>query len=116
LKEARSRLPQWKFLHIKHSQAKQASPVAGMKVQRYRRKIFLTTVKTMSKQQIVLASGIKCSHINTIEIHPAYRGVSLKQDFFYLLAYGFYLEKNQVGRSEKIKKKTLFFTIITTIT
>jgi hypothetical protein len=26
------------------------------------------------------------------------------------------LEKNQVGRSEKIKKKTLFFTIITTIT
>jgi hypothetical protein len=30
----------------KHSQA--ASPVAGMKVQRYRHKLFLTTVKTTS--------------------------------------------------------------------
>ena len=27
---------------------KRASPVAGMKVQRYRRKLFLTTVKTTS--------------------------------------------------------------------
>jgi hypothetical protein len=33
----------------KHSQA--GWPVAGMKVQRYRRKLFLTTVKSMSKQQ-----------------------------------------------------------------
>jgi hypothetical protein len=37
------------ILPYKHSQA--ASPVAGMKVQRYRRKLFLTTVKSMSKQQ-----------------------------------------------------------------
>ena len=35
LKEARSRLPGWKFLHI--NTRKRASPVAGMKVQRYRR-------------------------------------------------------------------------------
>ena len=49
LKEARSRLPGWKFLHI--NTHKRASPVAGMKVQRYRRKIFLTTVKSMSKQE-----------------------------------------------------------------
>ena len=49
LKEARSRLPGWKFLHI--NTHKRASPVAGMKVQRYRRKLFLTTVKSMSKQQ-----------------------------------------------------------------
>jgi hypothetical protein len=35
----------------KHSQAPRASPVAGMKVQRYFRKLFLTTVKSMSKQQ-----------------------------------------------------------------
>ena len=49
LKEARSRLPGWKFLHI--NTHKRASPVAGMKVQRYRRKLFLTTVKSMSKQE-----------------------------------------------------------------
>jgi hypothetical protein len=49
-----------------------------MKVQRYRRKLFLTTVKSMSKQnKIVPASGMKFSHINTREIHPAYRAVSL---------------------------------------
>jgi hypothetical protein len=45
LKEARSRLPGWKFFHI--NTRKRASPVAGMKVQRYRRKLFLTTVKTI---------------------------------------------------------------------
>ena len=39
LKEARSRLPGWKFLHI--NTHKRASPVAGMRVQRYRRKLFL---------------------------------------------------------------------------
>jgi hypothetical protein len=39
LKEARSRLLQWKFLHI--NTHKRASPVATMKVQRYRRKLFL---------------------------------------------------------------------------
>jgi hypothetical protein len=36
----RSRLPEWKFLHI--NTHKQASPVAEMKVQRYRHKLFLT--------------------------------------------------------------------------
>jgi hypothetical protein len=47
----------------KHSQL--ASPVAGMKVQRYHHKLFLTiTVTTISKQQNCLASGIKFSHIN----------------------------------------------------
>jgi hypothetical protein len=62
LKEARSRLPGWKFLHI--NTHKRASPVARMKVQRYCCKLFLTTVK------------ITVFHINTKEIHPAYRGVS----------------------------------------
>ena len=47
LKEARSRLPGWKFLHI--NTHKRASP----------------------------ASGMKFSHINTREIHPAYWAVSL---------------------------------------
>jgi hypothetical protein len=47
LKEARSRLLGWKFFHI--NSHKRASPVAGMKEQRYCRKLFLTTVKTMSK-------------------------------------------------------------------
>jgi hypothetical protein len=75
LKEARSRLPGWKFLHI--NTHKRASPVAGMKVQRYRRKLFLTTVKTIQCNKIVPASGMKFSHINTREIHPAYRAVSL---------------------------------------
>ena len=46
LKEARSRLHGWKFLHI--NTHKRASPFT--EVQRYRRKLFLTTVKTMSKQ------------------------------------------------------------------
>ena len=75
LKEARSRLPGWKFLHI--NTHKRASPVAGMKVQRYRRKLFLTTVKTIQCNKIVPASGMKFSHINTREIHPAYRAVSV---------------------------------------
>jgi hypothetical protein len=48
LKEARSRLPGCKFLHI--NTHKRASPFTGMKIQRYRRELFLTTVKTMSKQ------------------------------------------------------------------
>jgi hypothetical protein len=48
-----------------------------MKVQRYRRKLFLTTVKTIQCKKIVPASGMKFSHINTREIHPAYRAVSL---------------------------------------
>jgi hypothetical protein len=74
LKEARSRLPGWKFLHI--NTHKRASPVAGMKVQRYRRKLFLKTVKTIQCNKIVPASGMKF-HINTREIHPAYRTVSL---------------------------------------
>ena len=56
-------LPGWKFLHI--NTHKQASLVAGMKVQRYCRKLFFTTVKTT------------VFHINTKEIHPAYRAVSL---------------------------------------
>ena len=77
LKEARSRLPGWKFLHI--NTRKRASPVAGMKVQRYRRKLFLTTVKTIQCDKIVPASGMKFSHINTREIHSAYRAVSLSQ-------------------------------------
>jgi hypothetical protein len=67
LKEARSRLPGWEFLHI--NTHKRASPVAGMKVQRCRRKLFLTTVKTTQCNKIVPASGMK--------IHPAYRAVSL---------------------------------------
>ena len=71
LKEARSRLPGWEFRHI--NTHKRAGPVAGMKVQRYRRKLFLTTVKSMSKQEIVPASGMKFSHINTREIHPLMR-------------------------------------------
>jgi hypothetical protein len=66
LEKARSRLPGWKFLHI--NTHKRASPVAGMKVQRYRRKLFLTT-KTMSKQYNVTKlsrqAGMKFSHINT---------------------------------------------------
>jgi hypothetical protein len=33
----------------------------------------------MSKQQIVLASEMKFSHINTKEIHPAYWAVSLSR-------------------------------------
>jgi hypothetical protein len=72
-----SRLPGWKFLHI--NTHKRASPVAGMKVQRYRHKLFLTSVKTISKQRNCPgnASGTKFSHINTREIHPAYRAVSL---------------------------------------
>jgi hypothetical protein len=53
----------WKFLHI--NTHKRASPVAVMKVQRYRRKLFLTTVKTT------------VFHINTKTIHPAYWSVSL---------------------------------------
>ena len=75
LKEARSRLPGWKFLHI--NTRKRASPVAGMKVQRYRRKLFLTTVKTIQCNKIVPASGMKFAHINRRQIHPAYRAVSL---------------------------------------
>ena len=51
--------------------------VAGMKVQRYRRKLFLTTVKTIQCNKIVPASGMKFSHINTREIHPAYWAVLL---------------------------------------
>ena len=43
---------------------KRAGPVAGMKVQRCRR-------------EIVLASGMKFSRINTREIHPAYQAVPL---------------------------------------
>ena len=65
LKEARSRLPGWKFLHI--NTHKQARLVARMKVQRYRRKLFLTTVKTIQCNKIVPASGMKFSHINTRE-------------------------------------------------
>jgi hypothetical protein len=56
LKEARSRLPGWKFLHINTPRHKRASPVAGMEVQRYRRKLFLTTVKTIQCNKIVPAS------------------------------------------------------------
>ena len=74
-KEVRSRLPGWKFLHI--NTCKRASPVYGMKVQRYRCKLFLTTVKTIQCNKIVPASRMKFSHINTREIHPAYRAVSL---------------------------------------
>jgi hypothetical protein len=48
-----------------------------MKVQRYRRKLFLTTVKTIQCNKIIPASGMKFSHINTREIHPAYLAVSL---------------------------------------
>jgi hypothetical protein len=40
LEEAISRLPGWKYLHI--NIYKRASPVAGMEVQRYGRKLFLT--------------------------------------------------------------------------
>ena len=53
----------WKILHI--NTRKRASPVAGMKVQRYRRKLFLTTVKTIQCNKIVPVSGMKFSHINT---------------------------------------------------
>ena len=67
LKEARSCLPGWKFLHI--NIYKRAIPVAGMKVQGYRRNLFLTTVKTIQCNKIVPASGMKFSHINTREIH-----------------------------------------------
>ena len=71
LKEARSRLPGWKFLHINiYKRACMSVWVAGMKVQRYRCKLFLTTVKTIQCNKIVPASGMKVSHINTIEIHP----------------------------------------------
>ena len=70
----KDRLPGWKFLHI--NTHKRASPAAGMKVQRYRRKLFLTTVKTIQCNKIVPVSGITFSHINTREIH-AYRAVSL---------------------------------------
>jgi hypothetical protein len=56
---------------------KRAIPVAGMKIQRYRRNLFLTTVKTIQCNKIVPASGMKVSHINRREIHPAYRAVSL---------------------------------------
>ena len=46
---------------------KRANPLAGMKVQRCRCKLFLTTVKTT-----------KChENINRREIHPAYRAVLL---------------------------------------
>jgi hypothetical protein len=56
LKEPRSRLPGWKFFHI--NTHKRASPVARIKVQRYCRKLFLTTVKTMPKKQIVPVSQL----------------------------------------------------------
>ena len=49
-------------------------------VQRYRRKLFLTTVKSMSKQQNCPGKRdeiFSYKHINTREIHPAYRAVSL---------------------------------------
>ena len=62
LKEATSRLLGWKFLHI--NTHKQASPVAKI-------------VKTNQNNKIVPASGMNFSHINTREIHPAYRAVSL---------------------------------------
>ena len=77
LKEARSCLPGWKCIHINTHE--RASPVAGMKVKRYRRKLFLTSVKTISKQQIVPASRMNFSHINTREINPTYRAVSLSR-------------------------------------
>ena len=54
MKETRSRLPGWKFLHIKTY--KRARPVAGMKVQRYGRKLFLTTVKTIQIKYISIKS------------------------------------------------------------
>ena len=63
LKEVRSRVPGWKFLHI--NTRKRTSPVPGMKIQRYRHKLFLTTVKTI---KLI---------VNTREIHPAYQAVSL---------------------------------------
>jgi hypothetical protein len=72
LKEARSRLLGWKFLHI--NTHKQASPVAGIKIQRYRRKLFLTYCQN---NKIVSANRMKFSHINSREIHPAYQAVSL---------------------------------------
>ena len=57
---------------------KRAGPVAGMEVQRYRRKLFLTTLSNQCQNnKIVPASGMEFSHINTREIHPAYRAVSL---------------------------------------
>ena len=60
---------------------KRAGPVAEIsfefKVQRYHRKLFLTTVKTIQCNKIVPASGMKVSHIDTREIHPVYRAVSL---------------------------------------
>ena len=71
LKEARSRLPGCEFRHI--NTHKGACPVARMKVQRYGRKLFLTTVKTIQCNKVVPVSGMKFSHINTKEIHPAYR-------------------------------------------
>jgi hypothetical protein len=45
-----------------------------MKVQRYRGKLFLTYCQN---NKIVLASEMKFSHINTREIYPANRAVSL---------------------------------------
>jgi hypothetical protein len=48
-----------------------------MKVQRYRSKLFLTAVKTIQCNKIVPANWMKFYHINTREIHPAYRAVSL---------------------------------------
>jgi hypothetical protein len=60
LERERSRLLGWKFFHINSHE--RASPVAGMKDQIYCCKLFLTTVKTMSKTKIVPASGMKFSH------------------------------------------------------
>jgi hypothetical protein len=49
-----------------------------MKVQRYHRKLFLTTVKTIQCfDSFVPASGMKVSYINTREIHPDNQAVSL---------------------------------------
>ena len=62
-KEMRSRLPGWQFLHI--NTRKQASPVAGVLVQRYRHKLFFTYCQNNIKTT-------KFSHINTRDIHPAH--------------------------------------------
>ena len=49
--EVISRLPRWKLLHIHVNTHEQAGPVAGMKVQRCRPKLFLTTAKTKLSRQ-----------------------------------------------------------------
>jgi hypothetical protein len=50
LKEARSHLPGWKFLHI--NTHKRTSLVAGMKVQRYSRKLFLLSFQLKCSSNI----------------------------------------------------------------